>query len=855
MIQKLIKTTILILLFNHFVYALPMEENSKVYLLVENNIDYAIAKDIKNITQKDMNLSLEYGTYSQVIDRVLSDPKAQFAIVPNDTLLYEKNIKKVKDFEKNIKMIIPLYDELIHILVRKDAHFKDIKALNFKRVNIEIGNNLFSSLGRLIQRKHNISWKESHYSSKNAIKKLLNKDLDAVIIVEAKPSAILHKISKKDGVSLSFLSPKLGKEYGLSFLNHLDYDWLDTEIETNTIHKLLISYNYQKSKVVQRFNNYVENISNLVMRVSKNMNILRAGKNAYWKKIYPYSYRKIAWSLHPMAKKSIYKYMDRLNHFTNTFGMEFIAIPSGEFMMGSKSKKFPLDEKPQLKKYVKSFYMLRNEVTQKDWVAIMGENPSFFNEKRLNKSTLLNPVDSISFKDAKAFIKKLNRSEGRGKYRLPTETEWEYASYDMTPSKKSLQNLAWYSQNSFKHSHRVRGKKANKWGLYDMQGNVWEWCSSYYTKNHKSEAEKTKLRLLKGGSFLNLPTTLRVQNRMSNTQSMKRFNNGFRVVYDKRLVLAPYQYYQVKAGDTLSNISKRFYGNAKRWDIIYYANKDTIGKNPSRISSKHRLIIPRIGIKEFKDEVFKSSFNAKGIKLLSGTDFKPFLSPTLPNGGMANHIVKKLFKTLGYENYKIFWNKNFSEHFPLLEEGKMDVGIAWYKPDCSKTNLSTATARRCQFAFSKPIFEVLSTFYKRKDNKINPRVPKDIYLSKICRPKGIYIFDLENQGLEDGKSMTLVRPDSKEDCFKLLLEKKVDFVAIDKFAGASIIKEMNIEDAVSSIESMSTLLGMHLIVHRSNPRLEMIMNVLNQGIQKLKNNGQLKEIQTKHLSHFFSSVE
>jgi len=110
--------------------------------------------------------------------------------------------------------------------------------------------------------------------------------------------------------------------------------------------------------------------------------------------------------------------------------------------------------------------------------------------------------------------------------------------------------------------------------------------------------------------------------------------------------------------------------------------------------------------------VFKSSFNAKGIKLLSGTDFKPFLSPTLPNGGMANHIVKKLFKTL--------------------------------------------------HGISLIVLKQIWVQLRQEDvSKINPRVPKDIYLSKICRPKGIYIFDLENQGLEDGKSMTLVRPDSK----------------------------------------------------------------------------------------------
>jgi polar amino acid transport system substrate-binding protein len=850
MMPFFMKSILVFILLNTFIYAV---NTSIIHLLVENKIDEEIAQDIKRVSKNSMNIDIYTSNHLDIITKVLTDPNAQFAIVSHDVLLYKRDIERVENFEKKIKMILPLYDKTIYILVRKGDNFRNILDLKGKRVNLSIGKNEFSTLGRLIKKKHRISWKESHYTTTEAMTRLLNNEVDAVIFAEAKPSDSLKSLSIKDISGLTFLSPKLGKAYDSSVIDRYDYSWLDKDIQTNMLHTVLISYNYQESKSIQRFTDYVKNISTIINTIGKNNLSLKEVGHSYWKKISPYAYRKVPWSVHTKARTAIYTNMDKLNRFTNTIGMEFIGLPRGEFMMGSIDNHLPLDEQPQHKQKINSFYMLKYEVTQNTWKKVMKTNPSVFNSQRLKVYTGLHPVENISFKDAKRFVEKLNFLEGRSQYRLPTEAEWEYASEDTRPIK--LQDKAWYVDNANNHTQRVGKKKANKWGLYDMQGNVWEWCDSYYSKTYTLGEKDKNLRILRGGSFVNLATNTRQQNRMANTETIKRFNNGLRLVYDKSISSKPYQNYTVKYGDTLSTIASIFYHNSKRWDIIYYANKESIGKNPSNISVASKIRIPSMQVIAFEERNIQTEVSDNAIKLLSGTDFQPFLGQSLPNGGMANDIVHEIFETIKDKDYKIFWNNDFSTHFSLLENASMDVGIAWYKPDCKQSNLGKDAKRRCEFKFSKAIFEVISTLYKRSDNKINPLVAKDIYLSKVCRPKGIYTFDLERQGLEDGKSITLVRPDTKEDCFRLLLENKVDFVAIDKFAGEAIVQKMHISKSVSSLETISTLLGMHLIVHRSNPRVDTIINKLNTGISQLKSNGILRKIQSNHLNRFFGSID
>ena len=163
--------------------------------------------------------------------------------------------------------------------------------------------------------------------------------------------------------------------------------------------------------------------------------------------------------------------------FTSTIGMEFVLIPAGEFDMGSPSDEGYSYEKPVHHVTIEDpFYMGTYEVTQAQWHAIMGDNPSYFE----GDDDL--PVEQVSWDNVQSFITKLNDKEGTNKYRLPSEAEWEYACragtstrYSFGDNESELGDYAWYDDNSGRQTHLVGQKRANSWGLYDMHGNVREW--------------------------------------------------------------------------------------------------------------------------------------------------------------------------------------------------------------------------------------------------------------------------------------------------------------------------------------------------------------------------------------------
>ena len=246
-------------------------------------------------------------------------------------------------------------------------------------------------------------------------------------------------------------------------------------------------------------------------------------------------------------------------NFTNAIGMKFVWIAPGSFVMGSpKEEKLRLDRETQHKvTLTKGFYMSVYTVTQEQWQAVMGNNPSRFKgEKNL-------PVEQVSWEDCQEFVKKL-RDKDKKAYRLPSEAEWEYAcrAGTKTPfhfgATISTDQVNYYGEAVYgdgkkgvdrKKTTPVGSFPANAWGLHDMHGNVWQWCQDWYGdypqkdvvdpqgaekrgKNDKDDKDKDdNFRVLRGGSWDNDPRHCRSASRSWNVPGFRNDDFGCRVCF------------------------------------------------------------------------------------------------------------------------------------------------------------------------------------------------------------------------------------------------------------------------------------------------------------------------------------
>jgi len=241
------------------------------------------------------------------------------------------------------------------------------------------------------------------------------------------------------------------------------------------------------------------------------------------------------------------------NTYTDLVKIEMVRVKGGCFKMGDTSKSSWFspadpdpdaanDEKPQHKVCVDGFFMGKYEVTQKQWQTIMGDSPSNFRGDN-------HPVEQVSWDDVQKFIIRLNRQSGQH-YRLPTEAEWEYAARSGGKQEKyaggsDVDAVAWYSSNSGGKTHPVGQKQANGLGLYDMSGNVWEWCSDWYDGNYYSNSPRNNPqgpstgsdRVYRGGCVGSYPKFVRSAYRSGSSPDNRgncfglRYGNlGFRLV-------------------------------------------------------------------------------------------------------------------------------------------------------------------------------------------------------------------------------------------------------------------------------------------------------------------------------------
>ena len=215
-----------------------------------------------------------------------------------------------------------------------------------------------------------------------------------------------------------------------------------------------------------------------------------------------------------------------------------IMVEGGTFTMGATSEQGndAIDiEKPAHQVTLSDYYIGETEVTQALWQAVMGNNPSRFKGDS-------HPVESVSCDDCQEFIRKLNSLTGRT-FRLPTEAEWEFAARGGNESKgykysgsNSIDNVAWYKNNSGSMTHAVKTKSPNELGIYDMSGNVWEWCQDWYGSYSSNAQTNPKgplsdsYRVSRGGSWIFKAWNCRVSHRHNFSPVRRNFSVGLRLV-------------------------------------------------------------------------------------------------------------------------------------------------------------------------------------------------------------------------------------------------------------------------------------------------------------------------------------
>ena len=195
----------------------------------------------------------------------------------------------------------------------------------------------------------------------------------------------------------------------------------------------------------------------------------------------------------------------------NSITSQMVYVQGGTFMMGATSEQGCAaysDEKPAHRVTLSGFYIGKYEVTQSLWRAVMCYNPSRFKGDNL-------PVEMVSWDNCQQFIKRLNALTGKN-FRLPTEAEWEYAARGGNQSRHfqysgcdNLDDVAWYGDNSNRKTHPVGTKRPNELGIYDMSGNVWEWCQDWYgsyssdAKTDPKGPSNGSRRVIRGGCWGN----------------------------------------------------------------------------------------------------------------------------------------------------------------------------------------------------------------------------------------------------------------------------------------------------------------------------------------------------------------
>lgn len=341
--------------------------------------------------------------------------------------------------------------------------------------------------------------------------------------------------------------------------------------------------------------------------------------------------------------------------------------------------------------------------------------------------------------------------------------------------------------------------------------------------------------------------------------------------------------YTIKDGETLAQIAGRVYGNPTQWTVIFYANQDRLGGNMSLLVPGLSIRLPCIGGAQSQapaaatlpppagtqagapqpEPAFIISSLLRRVEFLTADGFSPYTGRSLEGGGMLTQIIDASMNLIKEESkgrfdFGISWVNDWAAHLnPLLLTRAFDVGFPWARPDCdSGVALDQSSQFRCQrFFFSEPLFEAITGLFVRSDAKIKSLRRDEIAGMTLCRPAGAPIHELDKDGRNWVKDnvVTLMRPPSVDECFRLLGSGAVDGVVEAELAGRASIVSLGLGDKVRMIDQPVALTTYHVLISKSHPHARTIIYYVNSSMGKLRELGEYDRIIERHLSRFWEA--
>jgi LysM repeat protein len=319
--------------------------------------------------------------------------------------------------------------------------------------------------------------------------------------------------------------------------------------------------------------------------------------------------------------------------------------------------------------------------------------------------------------------------------------------------------------------------------------------------------------------------------------------------------------YVVQEGDTIGNIAIKAYGTLD-YQIVFNANRDKIGNDISGLKPGTELILPcpdgRLSAEDASPDVARSTAEIQNrnsvqidaykpkVKFVTGGDWYPFTDEGLTGGGFLIRLVETAMHRAGNDrDYLLGWVDDWDSHMSvLLPFNAYDLSVAWYAPDCTKTDsMSDMTRDFCDnYLFSKSLYDAVFGFFARADNPYaEAKTLADYKGARICRPEGYSMHDLDEAGLIE-PAVTISIPPTLGDCAEGVMQGTYDVMSVESQAMVSVRMELGLGDEFVENAFVTSIQAISAMGSKTNPRAVEFIDELNAGLDEMRDSGEWYEI-------------